>query len=401
MLQGKKIILGVCGSIAAYKSAMLIRLLVKSGAEVQVIMTTSAADFITPLTLSTLSRKPVLRNFQDHTTGTWNSHVDLGLWADIMLVAPASANTIAKFANGICDNLLTAIYLSARCPIYVAPAMDVDMILHPSTQKNLEFLENNGNKIMQPQSGELASGLSGEGRMMEPESITEIVEEHFSEDTGLSGKTVLITAGPTHEAIDPVRFIGNRSSGKMGYALARTMAAKGAEVKLVSGPVTGVIDDPAIELIHVTSAEEMYRACKKIFPSTDISILAAAVADYRPAKVSVKKIKKAGKTMSLDLEKTVDIAFELGKLKKKHQLVIGFALETDNELSNAKEKLNNKNFDLIVLNSLKDPGAGFTHDTNKVSIIRKSGKISEFDLKPKDEVAVDIYRVIMDMYENK
>ena len=393
--------LGVCGSIAAYKAAILTRLLVKAGAEVKVIMTSSALDFITPLTLSTLSKNPVLMNFQDKGSGTWNSHVDLGLWADILLVAPASANSIAKFAHGICDNLLTAVYLSARCPVYLAPAMDVDMYLHPSTQNNLGILRRYSNQIIEPERGELASGLSGPGRMSEPEKIIEILEEDIEGESKLNGKTVLITAGPTQEAIDPVRFIGNHSSGKMGYALARKMAAKGAEVKLVTGPTAQRLNHSAIEVIDVTSAEEMYKACKKIFPKTDITILAAAVADYRPTKSSRQKIKKKGEKLALDLEKTVDIASELGKLKKKNQLIVGFALETENELSNAKKKLSNKNFDLIVLNSLNDPGAGFSHDTNKVTIIQKSGEIHKFDLKSKDDVAEDIYRLMMDSYESQ
>ena len=401
MLQGKKILLGVCGSIAAYKAAVLTRLLIKSGAEVKVVMTSSALDFITPLTLSTLSKNPVLLNFQDKTSGIWNSHVDLGLWADILLIAPASANTISKFAHGICDNLLTAVYLSARCPVYIAPAMDADMIMHPSTQENLKTLQRYGNRIIEPEHGELASGLSGQGRMTEPESIITLIEEHFGEKSKLTGKTVLITAGPTYEAIDPVRFIGNHSSGKMGYALARTMARKGAKVKLVSGPTSLGIDHPAIEVINVISAEEMYQESKKIFSKTDIAILAAAVADYRPLKSTRQKIKKSEKNLSIDLEKTIDIASEFGKLKKDHQLVIGFALETEKELSNAQKKLSNKNFDLIVLNSLNDPGAGFSHDTNKVTIIQKSDKTHIFELKSKNDVAEDIYRIMMDIYESK
>ena len=397
MLQGKKIILGVCGSIAAYKSALLVRLLVKEGAEVKVIMTASASDFITPLTLSTLSRNPVYSRFVKDDTGQWNNHVDLGLWADLMVIAPASANTLAKMANGLCDNLLLATYLSARCPVYIAPAMDLDMYMHPATQRNLSLLKDYGNSIIDATHGELASGLVGQGRMAEPEEILQEVKSFFDKKKALTGKKVLITAGPTYEAIDPVRFIGNHSSGKMGYALAHHMALNGAQVTLVSGPSQQSVDHENIELVKVTSAREMYDACMQYFPDADIAVLSAAVADYKPAHTADQKIKKKTNSLTLELVKTQDIAASLGKLKKNGQFTVGFALETENELDNAQNKIKSKNFDLIVLNSLNDKGAGFGHDTNKISIIDKQNNVRNFELKSKTDVAKDIINTIIEV----
>ncbi len=394
MLHGKKIVLGVCGSIAAYKSALLVRLLIKSGAEVKVIMTDSALDFITPLTLSTLSKNPVLSKFSSFDTGEWNNHVDLGLWADLMIIAPASANTIAKMANGYCDNLLLATYLSAKCPVFLAPAMDLDMFKHKSTQNNLDQIRSFGNTVLTPDSGELASGLVGEGRMQEPEEILSVIEDHFNKGR-LVGKTVMVTAGPTYEAIDPVRFIGNHSSGKMGYAIAEQAANEGAQVFLVSGPTNQEVKHSAIKVIPVTSAEEMYKACTQLYKDINISVLSAAVADYKPKKVSSQKIKKHGEEMAVELVKTYDIAAELGKLKSSKQINVGFALETENENSNAHKKLKSKSFDLIVLNSLNDKGAGFGHDTNKITIIDKDNNSKSFELKSKSEVAKDIINEII------
>jgi phosphopantothenoylcysteine decarboxylase / phosphopantothenate---cysteine ligase len=396
MLTGKKIVLGVCGSIAAYKSAVLTRLLVKAGADVTVVMTPAAHDFITPLTLSTLSKHPVLTDFSNDKTGQWNNHVDLGLWADAIVVAPASAHTLAKMANGLCDNLLLAVYLSARCPVFLAPAMDLDMLKHPSTRSNLEKLAHYGNHFIDPTYGELASGLVGTGRMAEPEEILQHLEKHFSEHTKkLSGKTVLVTAGPTYEAIDPVRFIGNHSSGKMGYAIAEELAEQGARVNLVTGPTHQHTNHPGISVKKVTSAAEMYTACASLFPTADITVLAAAVADYRPAERAEQKIKKKEETMSLALTKTQDIAESLGKMKHNGQVIVGFALETENEQANAVKKLQAKNFDLIVLNSLNDNGAGFGHDTNKITIIDRQNHTAAFDLKDKKEVARDIVQAII------
>ena len=390
MLQGKKILLGVCGSIAAYKAALFVRLLVKSGAEVQVLMTPSAKDFITPLTLSTLSKRPVLSEFSTSETGEWNNHVELGLWADLMIIAPATANTIAKLANGICDNLLSAVYLSARCPVFIAPAMDLDMYQHPATTGALDKLLSYGNRILEAGYGELASGLIGSGRMAEPEEMAALLEQHFKQDSDLSGKHVLVTAGPTHEAIDPVRFIGNHSSGKMGVELARIAANRGAQVTLILGPVT--VEEPSnpnIEIIKVVSAEEMYKKSEALFAEQDIVVLAAAVADYAPSIVSPQKIKKQGESLSIELKKTTDIAKTLGKAKT-HQFMVGFALETEDEIENAKGKLQSKNLDLIVLNSLNDTGAGFGVDTNKINIIDKQNNVKEFELKDKTAVANDI-----------
>jgi phosphopantothenoylcysteine decarboxylase/phosphopantothenate--cysteine ligase len=396
MLKGKKIILGVSGSIAAYKSAMLIRLLVKEGAEVKVIMTDAAKTFITPLTLSTLSKNPVLSSFVKDETGQWNNHVDLGLWADAFVIAPASANTIAKMANGICDNLLSAVYLSARCSVYVAPAMDLDMLQHPSTQANLQNIKSFGNIIIKPTYGELASGLIGTGRMAEPEEILKVLEDSFRNDKKLKGKTALVTAGPTFESIDPVRFIGNHSSGKMGFAIAEALANEGAVVNLITGPTNQHTEHQSINVKHVISAEDMYNACTEIFPKSDIAVLSAAVADYRPAFIADQKIKKKDTNITIELTKTRDIAASLGELKHNGQLIVGFALETEEEQNNALKKLESKNFDLIVLNSLNDAGAGFGHDTNKVTIINKAQKIKAFGLKNKKEVAHDIVSAIIE-----
>ncbi len=386
-LQGKRILLGVTGSIAAYKSAHLARLLVKSGAEVQIIMSTSALDFITPLTLATLSKRPVFSDFSDKKTGEWNNHVELGLWADLFVVAPLSANTLAKFANGLCDNLLTATYLSARCPVMLAPAMDLDMYRHPAVRANLGKTVSFGNILLDAERGELASGLSGQGRMMEPEHILVQVEKFFSTIRDFQGKKVLITMGPTQEAIDPVRFISNHSSGKMGLALANAFKARGAEVFLVSGPVALPVNAGDFRLHKVRSAEEMYEAAKKIHPEMDMCVFAAAVADYAPLDVAREKIKKNDPEMSILLKKNVDIAFELGKMKRPGQVHVGFALETENGELHAKAKLDKKNFDLIVLNSAKEEGAGFQHDTNRVKIYHRDGRKADSGLIPKSEVA--------------
>jgi phosphopantothenoylcysteine decarboxylase/phosphopantothenate--cysteine ligase len=396
VLRNKKILLGVSGSIAAYKTASLIRLLKKEEAEVRVIMTPSASDFITPLTLSTLSENPVLTEFIKYESGQWNNHVDLGLWADLMVIAPASANTMGKLANGICDNLLTAVYLSVRCPVWLAPAMDLDMYEHPSVVENMKKLRAYGNLIIDAEYGELASRLTGKGRMAEPETIFARIRNFFSENLPLSGKKVLITAGPTYEPIDPVRFIGNHSSGKMGFQLAETFRDLGAKVSLISGP-TSLSDPAGIETFRVKTASEMFEKASEKFSVSDIAILAAAVADYRPENAADSKIKKNGESIDLMLKKTVDIASELGKRKTKAQIVVGFALETENELENARKKLKDKNFDMVVLNSLKDEGAGFAYDTNKVTIITKDNKIIPFELKNKKEVAADIARTLLEI----
>jgi len=396
MLAGRRILLGVSGSIAAYKSAILTRLLVKSGAEVKVVMTQAAHDFITPLTLATLSKNPVLTQFSEPVSGTWNNHVELGLWADAMVIAPASANTLSKMAGGTCDNLLIAVYLSARCPVFFAPAMDLDMLQHPSTKKNIESLISWGNHQINPTHGELASGLVGTGRMAEPEEIVTQLQDFFSSGP-LTGKKALVTAGPTHEAIDPVRFIGNHSTGKMGFAIAEELAHKGAQVTIVTGPTQLNSHVPGVEIIPVTSAEEMYQACVSRFPNADITVLSAAVADYRPAQQAGQKIKKTNQALTLELVNTRDIAAELGKLKSNGQFVVGFALETENERAHAEKKLSSKNFDLIVLNSLNDPGAGFGHDTNKVTLIDASHKAKEFNLKSKKEVARDIVNTVIEL----
>jgi phosphopantothenoylcysteine decarboxylase / phosphopantothenate---cysteine ligase len=396
MLRHKKIILGVCGSIAAYKAAFLIRLLVKQGAEVQVIMTASASEFISPLTLATLSKKPVLLDYFDRRSGQWNNHVELGLWADLMLIAPASANSIAKLANGLCDNLLSATYLSARCPVFVAPAMDLDMYRHPSTLANLTRLKQYGNHIIEAEHGELASGLEGQGRLAEPEHIVEHLNDFLGRTGRLTGKRVLLTAGPTHEPIDPVRFIGNHSSGKMGFALAQSLVAEGATVDLVCGPtLLTPPQHPQIKLHKVTTAKQMHEASIALFATTDIAIMAAAVADYTPAEVASQKIKKKENDMAIQLVKTVDIAKELGQQKRSNQFLVGFALETQNERDHALQKLESKNLDMIVLNSLNDAGAGFRHDTNKVTILDRYNNLQEFELKSKEAVAQDIVESII------
>jgi phosphopantothenoylcysteine decarboxylase / phosphopantothenate---cysteine ligase len=396
MLNGKKIILGVCGSIAAYKSAVLTRLLVKSGAEVKVILTPSAKDFITPLTLSTLSKNPVLSDFIKDKTGQWNNHVELALWADAILIAPATANTLAKVANGLCDNLLLAVYLSARCPVFFAPAMDLDMLQHPATKANLSKIIEFGNYFIDPTHGELASGLVGTGRMAEPEDIIRKLEDFFSVKRRLVGKKVLVTAGPTHEAIDPVRFIGNHSSGKMGFAIAEALANEGAQVNLITGPTHEHTHHPLISVKKVISAEDMFEACDKLFESSDITVLSAAVADYKPSVKADQKIKKKDDNLLLELTKTHDIAASLGKRKHNDQVIVGFALETENEYSNARKKLESKNFDLIVLNSLNDKGAGFGHSTNKITIINRNEETKEFALKTKQEAARDIVNAIIE-----
>lgn len=398
MLKGKKIILGITGSIAAYKAAVLVRLLVKSGAEVQVVITPSARTFITPLTLSTLSKKPVLCDFVKNDAGEWNNHVAMGLWADALLIAPASANTLAKMATGLCDNLLLAVYLSARCPVFVAPAMDLDMLQHPATKSNLHHLRTLGIRLIDPEHGELASGLVGTGRMAEPETIVQYLETFFGQTKRLAGKKALVTAGPTHEALDPVRFIGNNSSGKMGFAVAEALASEGASVTLVSGPTSLLTKHPLVSTIRVTSAEEMYNASKSIFPQADITVLSAAVADYRPKDVAAQKIKKVDSELTLSLAKTTDIAAELGKQKKDGQFIVGFALETEEEENNAKKKIAAKNFDMIVLNSLNDAGAGFGYDTNKVTLISKDGQVTRTELKSKMEIAADIVQAIVQHY---
>jgi len=389
MLRGKKIVLGITGSIAAYKSASLVRLLVKSGAEVQTIMTSCAKEFITPLTLSTLSNKPVLSEFFNERSGDWNSHVDLGIWADLFVVAPASANTIAKMATGVCDNLLLTTYLSMRCPVMVAPAMDLDMFAHPATRKNISILESYGNLIIEPASGELASGLSGKGRMEEPENILNAINQFFASKESNPKKKILITAGPTYEPIDPVRFIGNHSSGKMGFALAEELVKQNFEVILLSGPVS--LPTPfQTTRIDVTTANEMYNKAVEIFPSCDAAILCAAVADFAPKTFSDKKIKRNENSMTIELIPNKDIAQKLGEIKTKNQRLVGFALENENELSNAELKLKKKNLDFIVLNSLNEIGAGFKNDTNKIKIIEPNGSITDFKLKAKTLVAKDI-----------
>lgn len=395
MLKGKKIILGVTGSIAAYKAARLVRILMKNGAEVQVVMSKAAVDFITPLTMSTLSRRPVLIEPFHPVSGEWYSHVDWANWADFMLFAPLTANTIAKMANGQADNLLIAIYLAARCPVYFAPAMDVDMYEHPATQANIRKLISYGNILIPPDEGELASGLIGKGRMREPEEIVKFLGNTGKKKRPLENKKVLITAGPTYEKIDPVRFIGNFSSGKMGFALAEAFAADGASVTLITGPVHETLLDKSIHRIDVVSAEEMYRQCIKHFPVSDITVMAAAVADYRPISPSTEKIKKKKESFMLSLESTPDILASLGKQKKKHQFLAGFALETENEQFHAKEKLANKNLDLIVLNSLKDEGAGFGLDTNKVTIFASDNSTKSLPLLSKQETAEEIKTYIL------
>ncbi|MDD3320714.1 MAG: bifunctional phosphopantothenoylcysteine decarboxylase/phosphopantothenate--cysteine ligase CoaBC [Paludibacter sp.] len=393
MLQGKKIILGITGSIAAYKAAQLVRLLVKEGAEVKVIMTELAKEFITPLTLATLSRNPILVDFFDPTNGNWNSHVDLGLWADAYLIAPATANTIGKMAGGIADNLLLTTYLSAKCPVFIAPAMDLDMFAHPATQRNIKTLQSIGNLIIEPTSGELASGLDGKGRMEEPENIVRFLDNFFTPKS-LSGKKILISAGPTYEKIDPVRFVGNYSSGKMGFALAEVCAKQGADVCLISGPVHLKTFHSNIERVDVESAEEMYNEVMNRFYGMDGAILCAAVADFSPKGTSDNKLKRGIEDLVLELTPTQDIAAAIGQMKMEQQFIVGFALETNDEEANAQQKMERKNFDFIVLNSLQDEGAGFGYDTNKISIIHRSGTKKTFELKNKNEVAEDIVNEI-------
>lgn len=388
-MKGKKIVLGITGSIAAYKAAVLIRALIKKGAEVQVVITPAGKEFITPITLSALTSKPVISEFFSQRDGTWHSHVDLGLWADAMVIAPATASTIGKMANGIADNMLITTYLSMKAPVFVAPAMDLDMFAHPATQKNLEILRSYGNHIIEPGEGELASHLVGKGRMEEPEKIVEVLEAFFNREQDLKGKKVLITAGPTYEKIDPVRFIGNYSSGKMGYALAESCARRGAEVTLISGPVQVKAQYPSIKVTKVESAHQMHEAAIEAFPTSDAAILCAAVADFTPEVKADQKIKREKEDLILRLVPTEDIAAALGKIKKENQCLVGFALETNNELANARHKLEKKNFDFIVLNSLQDAGAGFQCDTNKITIVDKE-KAIPYPLKTKTEVADDI-----------
>ena len=394
MLKDKKILLAVCGSIAAYKAAFLVRLLVKEGAQVKVVMTKAAIEFITPLTLATLSKNECQVDYINSTKTNWNNHVDLALWADMMLIAPASAGTISKIANGQCDNLLMAVYLSARCPVFIAPAMDEDMWKHPSTKNNIQKILSYGNKMIAVNNGELASGLIGEGRMAEPEQIVDFLRHNSrltAQNSVFVNKKILVTAGPTYEAIDPVRFIGNHSSGKMGVALAELLHDLGADVHLVLGPSKLSVKD-GVNLTRVFSANEMYAVCKKEFPKAAVCVFAAAVADYTPKTVSNQKIKKSEAEFSVVLKKNVDIAYEFGKIKKPNQLSVGFALETNDELKHAKAKLLKKNFDLVVLNSLNDKGAGFQFNTNKITIVNRNNKITKFELKKKEEVAEDIIK---------
>jgi len=398
-LQGKHIVLGITGSIAAYKACLLIRLLIREGAEVQVVITPAGKEFITPITLSALTHRPVISDFFSQRDGTWHSHVDLGLWADVMIIAPATASTIGKMANGIADNMLVTTYLSMKAPVVIAPAMDLDMFAHPSTQKNLETLRQYGNLIIEPACGELASKLTGKGRMEEPEKILQVIRGLLSDNQMLKDKNVLITAGPTYEKIDPVRFIGNYSSGKMGYALAEECARRGAHVWLVSGPTHLNPVHPEIECIRVESAEQMYDAATRMFPESHIAILCAAVADFTPQIHADQKIKRENGELSLQLIPTRDIAAALGQRKKNHQILVGFALETNDEESNARHKLEKKNQDFVVLNSLNDEGAGFVHDTNKITIISRQGEKQAYPLKPKTEVAKDIIDKVCDILD--
>ncbi|MDN3677162.1 bifunctional phosphopantothenoylcysteine decarboxylase/phosphopantothenate--cysteine ligase CoaBC [Flavobacterium paronense] len=400
VLSGKKVLLGVSGGIAAYKTATLVRLFIKAGAHVQVIMTPASKDFVTPITLSTLSKNPVHSTFfnEEDENAQWNNHVELGLWADLMLIAPATANTLSKMVNGNCDNLLIATYLSAKCPVYFAPAMDLDMYKHPSTVASFHTLKQFGDIIIPAEKGELASGLSGEGRMAEPENIVDFLEKDLESKLPLIGKKILITAGPTYEAIDPVRFIGNHSSGKMGFDIAERAAELGASVILISGPTHLNTKKAVINLIRVTSAQEMYDACHEYFEKVDVAICAAAVADYKPKFVAKQKIKKAAASLAIELEKTQDILASLGKIKQQ-QFLIGFALETENEIENAKLKIQKKNLDLIVLNSLMDEGAGFGKTTNKITFIDKDFVVEPMDLKLKELVAIDIMNKVISFYE--
>ena len=396
MLKGKKILLGISGSIAAYKTIILTRLFKKAGAEVKVLLTPAAKDFVSPLTLSTLSKNPVLSDiFKEEQ---WENHVMLGRWADMMIIAPLSCNTLSKMANGLCDNLLMAVYLSATCPVVVAPAMDEDMWHHPSTQANLEKIKKFGNQIIPVNSGELASGLIGEGRMAEPEAIFHFIEIFLNPSLQLKGKNALVTAGPTYEPLDPVRFVGNHSSGKMGVSIANELKRRGATVTLVLGPIQQSFELDGLSVIHVNTAEEMYNACKTAFEHADITIMAAAVADYTPVTHESSKIKKKDELFTLELKKTKDILKSLGEVKSSNQVLVGFALETDNGRQHAIEKLNAKKADMIVLNSMKDEGAGFGGDTNKITIFDKSGSERQFDTKSKQDVAKDIVNTIIDLY---
>ncbi|MBO7142545.1 MAG: bifunctional phosphopantothenoylcysteine decarboxylase/phosphopantothenate--cysteine ligase CoaBC [Bacteroidales bacterium] len=398
MLNGKKILVGITGGISAYKTASLIRLLVKAGAEVKAVMSGAAKEFVSPLTIATLSKNPVYTDFFNPENGEWHSHVKLGIWADLYVIAPATANTIAKMAHGIADNLLLTTVLSARCKVMVAPAMDLDMYQNAVTQQNFEILRNRGFLFAEAQEGELASGLSGKGRMAEPEDILQYVEDYFAQTQDFKGRRILITAGPTREKIDPVRFVSNYSTGKMGYAIAECLAERGAEVVLVSGPVDLKPRHSNITLVNVESAKEMCQACVEHFPSCHAAIMSAAVADYAPKTIATEKIKKNGESeMTLTLVPNPDIAAQLGRMKTDKQVFAGFALETENELSNAQKKLESKNFDFIVLNSLKDKGAGFGYDTNKISIVYRNGSTESFDLKPKTEVARDIARCLLQL----
>ncbi|MEO0059791.1 MAG: hypothetical protein RLZZ312_1438 [Bacteroidota bacterium] len=399
VFSGKKIVLGVSGGIAAYKSALLVRLFVKAGADVRVVMTPSAVDFVTPLTLSTLSKNAVESTFfnDNDTSKLWNNHVEIALWADLIVVAPATANTLSKMANGTCDNLLLAVYLSAKCPVYFAPAMDLDMHKHQSTRNNFIALESFGNIMIPSETGELASGLSGEGRMAEPENILEFIKNNISAKLPLSGKKILITAGPTYEAIDPVRFIGNHSSGKMGYDIAKYAASMGAEVTIVSGPTNQLVENQLVNEVKVVSAQQMFDTCFQYYDAMDIVIAAAAVADYKPKNIAAQKIKKSENSFTIELEKTKDILSTMG-LAKKNQFLIGFALETENEIENAILKIKKKNLDLIILNSMNDEGAGFGTATNKVTFIDKNLVVLPMDLKSKEAVAFDIVNKIIEHY---
>ncbi len=395
MLKGKHIILGITGGIAAYKSVILLRLLIKAGAEVQVVITPNGKEFITPVTLSALSGRPVISEFFTANTGEWHSHVDLGLWADAMVIAPATASTIGKMANGVADNMLVTTYLSAKAPVFIAPAMDLDMMAHPSTARNINLLRSYGNHIIEPAAGELASHLVGKGRMEEPEQILKVLDEYFEKSASLAGRKVLVTAGPTYEKIDPVRFIGNYSTGKMGYAIADEAASRGADVTLVSGPVSISPSNPAVKVVRVESAHQMLAACEHVFGDTDIAVFAAAVADYAPANPAEHKIKrKTDDVNSIDLVMNPDIAATLGAHKGDGQLTVGFALETDDEQTNACKKMQQKNLDMIVLNSLRDKGAGFGTDTNVITIYGSEGNEAHFDLRTKKECASDIVDAI-------
>ncbi len=395
MLKDKKIVVGITGSIAAYKIPLLVRQLIKEGAEVKVIMTPAAVDFVTPLTLSTLSRNNVIIDPFKAASGEWNNHVELGMWADAMIFAPVTANTLGKMVNGIADNFVVTAYLSAKCPVFIAPAMDMDMYNHPSTQKNISILKSYGNILIEPQVGELASGLSGPGRMEEPGNLVELLKNYFQKHADLTGKKILVTAGPTYEAIDPVRYIGNHSSGKMGFAIAEEAANRGASVTLICGPSYSLVHHAGITRINVISALEMYENCLAHYPGSDITIMAAAVADYTPGVTSEQKLKKTGDVISIDLKPTADILRKLGSIKKPGQVLVGFALETENEIPNATSKLKEKGLDLIILNSLKDPGAGFCSDTNRITILDKTGIVANGELKDKREVAADIIDAIV------